>query len=96
MKRGRALHSAILPYRDGRPPCGHHGNLMRTIDLNSITCGNCQGQLLTAMAKGIVEADFERWYRAWHPHSIEDAEEVRSLRTTWTMNVNIDLPRGVR
>lgn len=94
LKQGRALHSAILPYRDGRPPCGAHGDTMRSIDLESITCGNCQSQLLTAMARDVLNADFRRWYRTWNPQSAEDLEEARSLRETWSLNKKIDLPRG--
>lgn len=86
---GRAMHSGVLTYRDGRPPCGSRGNVVRSMNLGSITCGNCRDQLLTAMATGFLNIDFGRWFKEWHSYSYESSSEARDRYSHGSLNKGI-------
>lgn len=88
--RGPKLHSCVLRYRDGRPPCGYLGNAMTTRHVENVTCRNCQGQLLIAMAQGVLKADFPYWWKYW----VRSAETVGAARVRYStsrLNKGVDM-----
>jgi hypothetical protein len=88
----KAMHTTLLTYKDGRPPCGSRDRVLRSMNLENVSCSNCHGQLLAAMAKGLLQEDFRRWFLEWRGYSVEAPDDALQRYLTFSLNRGIAWP----